>query len=213
LGDRKGVSLSPFSLRGRFVALEPLEIAHLQPLLACANGPQGSYALTRVPRTEAEMRSYVDEALADRAAGRAHAFATTLIATGEVVGSTRFANLERWAWTHAQASGIDAVEIGWTWLAAAHQRSVVNTEAKRLMLAYAFEVWQVRRVTLKTDARNLRSRAAIERLGAHLDGILRAHLPAADAPVPRDSAVYSILAAEWPAIRERLDRSVVLWST
>ena len=204
LRDRERVSLAPFSLRGTHVALVPLELVHVQPLLACATGPRDTYALTHVPRSEDEMRRYIDLAIAEREAGRAHAFATTLAATGEVVGSTRFANLERWAWPHASESGIDAVEIGWTWLGAAHQRTAVNSECKQLLLAHAFEVFCVRRVTLKTDARNLRSRAAIERLGARLDGILRAPLPAADAPVPRDSAVYSILAAEWPQIRDQL---------
>jgi RimJ/RimL family protein N-acetyltransferase len=115
-----------------------------------------------------------------------------------VVGSTRFGNIERWS-----SDAIDAVEIGWTWLAASAQRTAVNTEAKILMLDHAFGVWRVKRVTLKTDARNARSRAAIARIGGKLDGILRAHMPAADGGV-RDSAVFSILAAEWPAHRARL---------
>jgi RimJ/RimL family protein N-acetyltransferase len=94
-------------------------------------------------------------------------------------------------------------EIGGTWLAPRVQRTPVNTEAKLLMLAHAFEVWRVRRVSLKTDARNERSRRAIERLGARFDGVLRAHMPAADGGL-RDSAFYSILDAEWPAVRETL---------
>jgi RimJ/RimL family protein N-acetyltransferase len=101
----------------------------------------------------------------------------------------------------------DAVEIGWTWLAASAQRTGINTEAKRLMLGHAFEVWEVHRVTLKTDARNQRSRAAIERLGAKLDGLLRGHMPAYDGEV-RTSAVYSIVRDEWPAVRVRLDELV-----
>jgi len=117
-----------------------------------------------------------------------------------VVGSTRFGNLERW--TRGE-DRIDAVEIGWTWLTPSAQRTVVNTEAKLLMLGHAFESWRVHRVTLKTDARNARSRAAIERLGAKLDGLLRAHMPATDDTL-RTSAVYSILAGEWPEVRARL---------
>jgi RimJ/RimL family protein N-acetyltransferase len=89
------------------------------------------------------------------------------------------------------------VEIGWTWLAADVQRTGVNTAMKRLMLEYAFDVWQVHRVTLKTDARNTRSRRAIERLGARAEGVRRAHHPAADGTI-RDSAYYSILRDEWP---------------
>jgi RimJ/RimL family protein N-acetyltransferase len=96
------------------------------------------------------------------------------------------------------------VEIGWTWLAADAQRTALNSEAKYLMLAHAFERWRVHRVSLQTDARNARSRAAIERIGARLDGVLRAQRPAADGTV-RDSAYYTILDSEWPAVRARLE--------
>jgi N-acetyltransferase len=129
-----------------------------------------------------------------------------ILARGEVVGSTRLGNLERWTapgFTPRPQGFVDAAEIGWTWLAEKAQRTIINTKAKWLLLGLAFESWEVRRVTLKTDARNLRSRAGIERLGAHLDGVLRAHMPAADGG-ERDSAVYSILASEWPGMRARL---------
>jgi N-acetyltransferase len=98
----------------------------------------------------------------------------------------------------------DAAEIGWTWLAPEAQRTAVNTSAKLLMLEYAFEVWHVRRVTLKTDARNERSRNAISRIGAHFEGILRAHVPAADGGI-RDSAMFSILDSEWADVKARLE--------
>lgn len=98
----------------------------------------------------------------------------------------------------------DAIEIGWTWLAPSAQRTPVNTEAKHLMLALAFERWKVHRVTLKTDERNARSRANIERIGGKLDGILRAHMPASDGGV-RNTAIYSIVASEWPVVAKRLD--------
>ncbi len=145
-------------------------------------------------------------ALAQRARGEALPFTTFSTATGEVVGSTRFGNLERWGPASDARSGAtpDAVEIGWTWLAPRAQRRPINTEAKLLMLRFAFERWKVKRVTLETDARNAQSRAAIERLGVRLDGVLRAHMPASDGGV-RDSAVYSILAAEWPEVRTRLE--------
>jgi RimJ/RimL family protein N-acetyltransferase len=126
---------------------------------------------------------------------------------GIVLGSTRFWNLERWAWPEGHPShgrgAPDACEIGYTWLTRSAIRTAVNTEAKLLMLTHAFEVWQVLRVCFHTDARNQRSRAALERIGGQFEGILRAHRMAADY-IPRDSIRYSIVAAEWPAVKERL---------
>jgi RimJ/RimL family protein N-acetyltransferase len=201
--------LAPVVLAGRHVRLEPLGVGHVAGLVAAAAnaGSRDSFLWTYVPGDEAEMRAYVDAALADQAGGRAIPFAT--VRDGEVVGSTRFFNVERWIWPPGSRlqrppGCADGLEIGWTWLAASAQRTVVNTEAKRLMLSHAFEAWGVWRVTLKTDARNARSRAAIERLGARLDGLLRANQPAVD-DTPRNSAVYSILAEEWPEIRAKLD--------
>jgi N-acetyltransferase len=196
------------TLSGTHVRLEPLSLEHLDDLLAVARGPRDTYRLTFVPEHAEAMRKYLETALLLRDAGAAVPFATVRLADARVVGSTRFGNLEYWAWpTGARAPPLppDAVEIGWTWLAADAQRTAINTEAKLLMLGHAFERWQVRRVNLRTDARNLRSRTAIERLGAKLDGILRAHMPAADGGV-RDTASYSILAGEWPAAKERLAR-------
>ena len=104
----------------------------------------------------------------------------------------------------------DAVEIGGTWLSASAQRTGANTDAKLLMLTHAFDVWGVQRVDLKTDARNARSRAAIERLDARLDGVMRNWQPSlvpGEEGQPRDSALYSIIPSEWPAIRDRLRKS------
>ena len=122
-------------------------------------------------------------------------------------GSTRFWNLERWLWPlghplHGRHTP-DACEIGYTWLTQTAIRTPANTEAKFLMLSYALDTWQVLRVCLHTDVRNARSRAAIERLGARFEGVLR--FVAADYTA-RDSARYSILASEWPAVKERLNR-------
>ena len=124
-----------------------------------------------------------------------------------VIGSTRFFNLEYWGWptghpSHGR-SAPDACEIGYTWYAASAIRTPANTEAKLLMLAYAFEDWKVLRVCLHTDVRNARSRAAIERIGGKFEGTLRAHRIAADF-IPRDSARYSIIAAEWLGVKEKL---------
>jgi RimJ/RimL family protein N-acetyltransferase len=157
------------------------------------------------------MAAYVDRAVAARDADDQHAFATWSVADDRIVGSTRFYDLTPWEWS-ARAPGAedrqrvgrpDRASIGYTWLAPAAQRRAVNTEAKLLMLTHAFEVWEVYAVHLKTDARNARSRAAIERIGCTLDGIVRADMPASDGTV-RDSAVFSMTAEEWPDRKSRL---------
>jgi RimJ/RimL family protein N-acetyltransferase len=136
-------------------------------------------------------------------------FATVRIEDGVVIGSTRFFDLERWAWPAGHARHgrdmADVCEIGYTWLMRSAVRTAANTEAKLLMLTHAFESWQMLRVCLHTDVRNQRSRAAIERIGGKLEGILRAHRMAADF-IARDSARYSIVAAEWPDVKQRLSQ-------
>jgi RimJ/RimL family protein N-acetyltransferase len=126
---------------------------------------------------------------------------------GAVIGSTRFFNLERWPWpaghAHHGRQNPDACEIGYTWLTRPAIRTAANTEAKRLLLTHAFETWKVLRVCLHTDARNLRSRAAIERIGGRFEGILRAHRMSTDLTA-RDSARFSIVAEEWPELKRRI---------
>jgi len=202
------VTLKPVTLEGRYVRLKPLSLDHVPALLAVASGPRQTFALTYVPSDEPSLRQYVAAALAEQTAGRALPFATVERKTDRVVGSTRFGNIEFWAWPAGspQQRGEhlpDVVEIGWTWLAGDVQRSGVNTEAKLLMLSHAFEVWRVHRVSLMTDARNTRSREAIQRLGARADGVLRAARVAADGGI-RDTAAYSILDTEWPAVKAGL---------
>jgi len=199
----------PLVLEGRFVRLQPLTLAHVPALVVAASGPRDSYAWTTVPAEAPAMEAYVQEALSGQAAGRTLPFATVSREAGTVLGTTRFANIEYWHWPpgspHQRGAHLpDAVEIGWTWLAAAAQRTPINTEAKLLMLRHAFETWHVHRVRLMTDVRNTRSRAAIERIGGQLDGVLRAHTVAADGAI-RDSAVYSLLDSEWPALQRRLE--------
>ncbi|HEX4406625.1 MAG TPA: GNAT family protein [Polyangia bacterium] len=193
---------------GRHVRLEPLGLAHVPALLEIARRGAEAFAFTFVPSDEASATAYVTHALAERDAGRAVPFATCDAATGHVVGTTRFLNIERWSWPVGSAlqrapGRPDVVEIGATWLAPEAQRTGINTEAKLLMLTHAFERWQVHRVSLVTDARNARCRAAILRLGARFDGVLRAARPAADGTI-RDTAAYSIVAAEWPSVASRL---------
>jgi N-acetyltransferase len=198
----------PIVLEGEQVRLESLSLEHVAALTAAASGPRESFRYTWVPEGEAAMRRYVEEALALRAAGAAIPFTTVQRSSGRAIGSTRFFNLEYFRWpdgARAPPQAPDAVEIGWTWLAADAQRTAANTEAKLLMLTHAFETWKVVRVNLRTDALNARSRAAIERLGAKLDGILRAHVPSALGGI-RDTASYSLLREEWSVAKERLNR-------
>jgi len=194
-------------LQGKHVRLEPLEHHHVEGLVAASAADPSLYQWSPVPRGAAEATAYVDTALAWRDAGTALPFATVRVSDGVVLGSTRFWNLERWSWPPGHSlrgRGVpDACEIGYTWLARSAIRTPANTEAKLLMLTHAFEMWQVLRVCFHTDARNQRSRAALERIGGQCEGILRAHRMAADF-IPRDSVRYSIVAAEWPAVKQRL---------
>ncbi len=195
--------LEPLTLTGRHVRLSPLLPEHAPGLLAVADASRATYALTIVPEDLAAMEAYVAAALAEHERGQGLPFVVQA-PSGALLGHTRFTAVERWAWFGPPAepvpSGPDAVEIGYTWYAEHAQRTAVNTETKLLLCTHAFERWGVRRLTWKTDARNARSRAAILRLGARFDGILRAHRPAVDGSI-RDSAFYSMLASEWPAAK------------
>jgi RimJ/RimL family protein N-acetyltransferase len=200
------MALSLVALVGKHVSLRPLELGHVEDLARAGLAGEGTYALTHVPDSVERAQRYVREALALHATGRALPFATVRNSDDTVVGSTRFGNIEHWDYgdfPRPYRSGPDAVEIGWTWLSREAQRSPLNTEAKWLMLVHAFETWQVERVTLKTDARNARSRAAIERIGASFEGVLRRNMPASDGGV-RDTAMYSIIADEWPRVKVAL---------
>jgi RimJ/RimL family protein N-acetyltransferase len=146
-------------------------------------------------RDEAAMAAYVRSALADQEKGISVPFVTRENATGKIVGSTRFGNID---------AANKHVEIGWTWVAPEWQRTYVNTEAKLLMLTHAFVVWKCIRVEFKTDALNERSRNAIERLGAKQEGIFRNHMITESGRF-RDSVYFSIIESEWPAIRSRLE--------
>lgn len=199
--------MSTLTLTGRHVRLEPLERRHIPDLLAASTADPSPYGWSFVPQTLDSMTAYVETALQWQRAGTAIPFATVDAATNTVIGSTRFFDLERWIWPEGhprhETGTYDVCEIGYTWLTGRAIRTAANTECKLLMLTHAFERWQVLRVCLQTDARNERSRAAIERLGARFEGLLRAHRLATDYTA-RDSARYSILASEWPQVKERL---------
>jgi len=194
-------------LAGRHIRLEPLSPAHAGGLVAASSGDPILYQWSAVPIGRDAVLCYIETALAWRDAGTAVPFATIRLADGVVIGSTRFFDIERFAWPAAHPRNgrelPDVCEIGYTWLSHAALRTAANTEAKLLMLTHAFEVWQVLRVCLHTDARNKRSEAAIERIGGKFEGVLRAHRMGADFTA-RDSYRYSILAAEWPEAKLRL---------
>jgi RimJ/RimL family protein N-acetyltransferase len=194
-------------LTGTHVRLEPLALRHRDGLLAAANADPSLYNMTVVPQTADDMSTYIDTALDWRAKGIALPFTTIRLQDGMILGSTRFYDIENFPWPaehpqHARTTP-DVCEIGYTWLTRSAIRTAANTEAKLLMLTYAFESWHVHRVCLHTDARNTRSREAIGRLGAKFEGILRAHKVASDFTI-RDSARFSITAAEWPEVKQRL---------
>ncbi len=197
-------------LTGDVVTLRPMTIDDVEALAAAAGEDRTTYGFTPVPDGPTAMRAYVENGLADEAAGWALPFVTTRTGDGRIVGSTRFLDLDDWR-PERQVGGppLGAVgtpmtaEIGATWLAASAQRTAVNTEAKLLMLRHTFETWDVERITFKTDARNARSRAAIARVGAQFEGIRRAHVRASDGGV-RDTAYYSIIRSEWPVVRADL---------
>jgi RimJ/RimL family protein N-acetyltransferase len=180
--------------------------------LATASAADPSlYRWSPVPQGKDEAASYIETALAWKEAGAAVPFAIIRLDDGNVIGSTRFWNIEYWSWPqshplHGRLTP-DACEIGYTWLTRSAIRTAANTESKLLMLAHAFEVWEVLRVCFHTDVRNERSRAALARIGGQFEGILRSHRMAADY-IPRDSARFSILAAEWPSVKERLQKKV-----
>jgi RimJ/RimL family protein N-acetyltransferase len=203
---------APITLTGRLVRLEPMREEHLEPLLRAATEDRASFGFTYVPKDSAAMRRYLDVAQEDLLAHVAVPFATIDLRDGQVVGTTRFRELEYWnagVWPprhgHVNPSEVpDAAEIGSTWLAPRAHRTGINIEAKLLMLTHAFETWGVHRVSLKTDTRNSVSRAAILAMGASFEGVRRAHFPAAEGGV-RDSAIFSILSGEWQGAKDRLN--------
>jgi N-acetyltransferase len=202
------VSISWQPLDGGHVRLELLAAAHVPGLVAAAAADPDLYRWSPVPQGFDETARYVQTALRWYRDGTAVPLAVVRRADGEVIGSTRFWDIERWPWPAGHRfdgrDGPDVCEIGYTWLAASAVRTAANTEMKRLMLGVAFEQWQVHRVCFHTDVRNTASRLALERIGARFEGVLRAHRMAADLTL-RDSARFSVLAAEWPAVRDRLD--------
>lgn len=193
------------TLTGRHVQLEPLRGDHAPGLLAAADCDRSTFGYTAVPADLSSMEAYIDALVAETERDTVVPFAQRRLSDGGLVGCTRLMSLQ---WQPRRGLPIEA-EIGGTWLATDAQRSAINTEAKLLLLTHAFSTWGVHRVAICTDARNERSRVAIERLGAKFEGILRNHRLSmgdrTEAGTPRDTALYSIVPGEWPGIRTRLE--------
>lgn len=193
-------------LEGALVRLEPLEHRHAADLAVAAEEDRGTYAFTWVPRAD-QVAAYIDAQLARAATGRLAPYAQVSVASGRAVGATSYWEPRHWRGDDR----LDAVEVGFTWLGASAQGTGVNAEAKLLLFRHAFEEWGVSRVDLKTDARNDRSRAAIQSVGARFEGVLRnwsrSWAPGEDGRL-RDSAIFSVTADEWPQCRGRLEERV-----
>ena len=186
------------TLEGRHVRLEPLSETHIPALAELAfDAELWRWTMTQV-QTEADLVRYVHTALDEQRAAKSLPFATIDRATGQVVGSTRFGNID---------IANRRVEIGWTWIARPWQRTALNTEAKYLMLRWAFEDRGCIRVELKTDALNETSRRAITRIGAVEEGVLRSHMITPTGRI-RDTVYFSIIASEWPGVRASLEEKL-----
>jgi RimJ/RimL family protein N-acetyltransferase len=190
--------VSPVTLEGTRIRLEPLAERHFADLAQVARDDRIFRWITGLPMDEAALRSWFEAAQAGRDAGGELPFATVEVSSGRAIGSSRYMTITP---EHRR------LEIGWTWLGTTYQRTGINREAKYLQLRHAFEDLGARRVEFKTHAKNERSRAALLGLGATFEGVLRQHTILADGS-SRDSAYYSVLDTEWPAVRARLEASL-----
>jgi RimJ/RimL family protein N-acetyltransferase len=190
----------PVTLEGAHLRLLPLSLDHLDGLCAVGLDEElWKWVPTRVLDRQ-QMQAYLELALDEQRRGVSVPFTTTLKASGQIVGCTRYANI-------SVPDG--RLEIGWTWIGKPWQRSAVNTEAKYLMLRHAFEALGCTRVELKTDGLNEKSRAAILRLGAKQDGVLRRHMMTYSGRI-RDTVYFSILDDEWPAVKAGLEAKLAV---
>ncbi len=189
------MKVEPVILEGEKIRLEPMTSDHLDSLVEAGKFEELWRWTSTTAYTAESMGEYVGAALADFAAGVALPFVTVDKESGAVIGSTRFGNIDR---------ANRKVEIGWTWITPAFQRTHVNSEAKFLMLRHAFEQWDCVRVELKTDALNEKSRNAMLRIGAKEEGVLRQHMVTHSGRL-RDTVYFSIVDSEWPMVRARLE--------
>ena len=190
--------IEPVTLEGRHVRLEPLSRTHHGDLTAVGLDPELWRWIPTQVRTPEEMGAYIETALNEQARGVSLPFAILEKSAGRAIGSTRYGNIDR---AHRR------VEIGWTWVAAAWQRTAINTEAKYLLLRHAFETLGCMRVELKTDSLNERSRAAILRIGAREEGTFRNHIITSTGRI-RHTVYFSIIDSEWPEVKARLQNKL-----
>jgi RimJ/RimL family protein N-acetyltransferase len=193
------MNVSPVTLEGRHVRLEPLSQAHHADLSAVGLAEELWRWIPTPVRTREEMSAYIQTALDEQARGVSIPFALIEKAGNRAIGSTRYGNIDR---THHR------VEIGWTWVAPAWQRTAVNTEAKYLLLRHAFETLGCIRVELKTDSLNEKSRNAILRIGAREEGTFRNHMITASGRI-RHTVYFSVLDSEWPEVKSRLQSRLI----
>jgi RimJ/RimL family protein N-acetyltransferase len=194
---RMAMKVTTVTLEGQRVRLEPVSLTHLDALAeGCAQPETWKYFPMQPLATREQMRAWIEARIAGAEKGTWFTFATIDRATGRAVGSTSYIDISPADWR---------LEIGSTWLHEAARRTGINTECKFLLLRHAFEVLGTNRVQLKTDARNVQSQAAIERIGAKKEGVLRAQFVMADGYL-RDSVMYSIIKPEWPEAKARLER-------
>jgi len=192
------LSIAPVTLEGRHVRLEPLEQAHHAALCTIGLDPELWELIPYRVATPEDMAAYIQTALNAQAAGSALPFASVHAPSGQVIGSTRYLNIDL---------ANRRLEIGATWIAAPWRRTAVNTEGKYLMLRHAFETLGCLRVELKTDSLNQRSRNAIRRIGATEEGTLRQHMITWSGRL-RDSIYFSILDSEWPRVKQDLEKKL-----
>lgn len=193
--------VEPVTLEGRFVRLEPLTLEEHHAALSEVGLDEDLWRLIPQPvTTPEEMRAYISTALEGQAKGLFLPFATIEKSSGKAIGSTRYANIDM---EHRH------VEIGWTWVARAWQRTAINTEAKYLMLRHAFETLGCLRVEFKTDSLNERSRNAILRLGATEEGTFRNHMITSTGRI-RHTVYFSIIDSEWPTVKAGLEDKLSL---
>lgn len=184
----------PLVLEGRILRLEPLQEVHIEPLMAIARATPEVFQYTSTPVTDAQCDVYFEKAFSTRERGSAYPFVMLEQPSGNVIGTTRYADI-MWGYRNC--------ELGYTWISPEAQGTGANVESKYLMLRYAFETLQFVRVYLHTDTRNKHSQRAIKRLGAVYEGILRNHMIVKNGYI-RDTMIFSIIQDEWPEVKRKL---------
>jgi RimJ/RimL family protein N-acetyltransferase len=191
-------SLGPITLTGRHVRLEPMRPEHGAALLAAGRASEVWEWMPTRPVNPETMEGWLKKAMHAESQGREYPFVVTLVQSGRLVGSTRYLDVQE---------DDRNVEIGWTWYAPDTWGSIVNPEAKYLLMSHAFDDWGAIRVALKTDIRNVRSQSAIKKLGAKYEGMLRNQRIRPDGSY-RDTVLFSITDREWPAVKSRLEQRI-----